>query len=109
MLRQSMPKPESILWERLRDRALEGQNFRRQYSVGNFVIDFYCPALRLALEIDGDSHFVEGAQERDRDRQDFIESHGIVFLRFTNRDVCENIDGVLRAIVNAIQSQRTAK
>ena len=104
-----MPKPEIILWARLRDRALEGQKFRRQYSVGKFVIDFYCPALKLGIEIDGDSHFVENAQERDRERQAFIESHGIVFLRFTNRDVCENIDGVLTTIAHAIQSQTIVK
>ncbi len=61
MLRRSMPRPEAILWARLRDRQLGGQKFRRQYSVGNFVIDFFCPELKLAVEIDGESHFVEGA------------------------------------------------
>ena len=100
-----MPKPEILLWSQIRRNQILGQRFRRQYSVGTFVIDFYCPALKLALEVDGDSH-TEETKKFDQDRQEFIESYGIKFLRFTNDDVCENLDWVLDEISDAIQNLR---
>jgi very-short-patch-repair endonuclease len=63
-----MPPAEVILWQRLRNRQVEGYKFRRQYSIGRFVVDFYCPEKRLAIEVDGESHFVEEADLRDRER-----------------------------------------
>ena len=97
-LRNNMPKAESVLWYYLRRKQLEGYKFRRQYSVGKYVIDFYCPRFKLAIEVDGASHFWPGAAEYDKRRQKYIESFGIKFLRFTNTDVYENIDGVLEKI-----------
>jgi len=98
-----MPLSEVILWSRLKDKGLGGYKFRRQFSIGKFVIDFYCPKLKLAIEIDGDSHFVKGADERDRERQTLIETFGITFLRFTNREIHENIEGVLNKIMEYMQ------
>ena len=98
-----MPKAEIILWSKLKSKRLDGYKFRRQYSVGKFVIDFYCPRLKLAIELDGDSHFSEGSEESDKGRQDFIESFGISFLRFTNNDIYENLDEVLTAIEGRVQ------
>lgn len=72
--------------------------FIRQFGVGPFVLDFYCPKLKLAIEIDGDSHFVERAEEYDKRRQQFIERFSIKFLRFTNGDIYENLDGVIEEI-----------
>jgi len=57
ILRRNMPQAEVILWSKLRNKALKGYKFRRQYSIERFVIDFYCPQLKLAIEVDGDSHF----------------------------------------------------
>lgn len=99
-----MPQAEFILWAQLRDKGLEGYKFRRQYSVGKFVIDFYCPKLKLAIEVDGDSHFIEGADMSDKERQAIIESFGINFLRFTNREIYENINGVMSKIMENIQN-----
>ena len=93
-----MPPAEIILWQRLRNRQVEGYKFRRQYSIGRFVVDFYCSERRLAIEVDGESHFVEGADLRDRERQGIIEDVGIRVLRFTNREVYENLEGVLYKI-----------
>jgi len=76
--------------------------FRRQYGVDNYVIDFYCPELKLAIEIDGDSHFVTGAEEYDINRQQHIEQFGIQFMRFTNVDVLNNLAGVLQTISEKI-------
>ncbi len=62
------------------------------------MIDFYCPALKLAVEIDGDSHFLDGAKTADRLREAFISGFGITCLRFTNEEVYWNIDGILESI-----------
>jgi len=82
---------------------VDGYKFRRQYSVGKFVIDFYCARSKLAIEVDGDSHFSEVSEVFDKERQDFIESFGISFLRFTNKDIYENLDEVLSKIDDWIQ------
>lgn len=84
VLRRNSPKAESLLWARLRRKQILGLRFRRQFSVGPYSIDFYCPALKLAIEIDGDSHFSKNAMVCDQDRQEYIEAFGIRFLRFTN-------------------------
>ena len=98
-LRKNMPQAEILLWSKLRGKNAKGYKFRRQYSVGMYIVDFYCAALKLAIEIDGESHFIDGSKERDRKRQEFIESTGIRFLRFTNTDIYERLDGVLEAIM----------
>jgi very-short-patch-repair endonuclease len=66
-------------------------------------LDFYCPEIRLAVELDGDSHFTDEAKARDLERQRWIESFGIRFLRFINVDVYDNLDGVLQVIATAIE------
>ena len=102
-LRKEMPQAEVVLWTRLRGKQLFGKKFRRQYSVGPYSIDFYCPEVKLAIELDGDSHFTQEAKQYDAQRQQYIESFSIRFLRFTNQDVYENLDGVLEAISLAVQ------
>jgi very-short-patch-repair endonuclease len=74
-----MTEPEIILWSRLKNRQMLGYKFRRQVSVGPFVIDFYCPEKKLAIEVDGGSHFVEEAEAYDGERQSVIEQFGIRF------------------------------
>ena len=101
-LRRAMPSSEVLVWSKLRARQIHGRKFRRQYSVGSYVIDFYCPELKLAVEIDGDSHAGETAEIHDRQRQFFIESYHISFLRFTNSEVHENLESVLDAIAEKI-------
>jgi very-short-patch-repair endonuclease len=101
-LRHSMPKAEVILWTYLSRRQMHGYKFRRQYSVDQYVLDFYCPRLKLAVEVDGESHFKTGAKEYDKIRQEYIETFGIQFLRVTNDNVCHNIEGVVQTIYNNI-------
>jgi very-short-patch-repair endonuclease len=103
-LRRVMPEAEVILWSKLQKRQVDGFKFRRQYSVGAFVIDFYCAERKLAIEIDGDSHYQPGAEERDKKRQKWIEQYGIRFLRFTNDEVRKNLYGVLDAIEEAVKN-----
>src|ERR1700741_3025081 len=92
-LRNSMPKAEVLLWLRLKGRQFLRCKFRRQFSVGAFVIDFYSPEIKLGIELDGDTHYQEGAREYDHERQTFIESFGIKIIRFLNDDIYENLDG----------------
>jgi very-short-patch-repair endonuclease len=102
-----MPLPEVILWSKLKNRRLCGYKFRRQHGIGNFVVDFYCPELKLAIEIDGDTHYTLESGESDRQRQAFIESYGIQFVRFTNKEVCRNLEGVTEAIAEWIKRMTT--
>ena len=102
-LRSNAPSAETVLWSKLRRKQVYGHKFRRQYGVGPYVIDFYCPALKLALEIDGDSHLLADADTQDKQRQDYIESFGIQFLRFTNEQVYRNLDEVLETIAAKAQ------
>lgn len=105
-LRNNMPPAEKLVWSKIRNKQIEGCRFRRQYSIGAFVIDFYSPELRLALEIDGDSHFVDGAQTYDNERELFLEDQGTKILRFTNSQVYQDLDTVLEAISTKIQELR---
>jgi very-short-patch-repair endonuclease len=107
VLRNNMPLAEMIVWEKLKGRQVEGCKFRRQYSISAFVIDFYAPELRLAIELDGDSHFRDGAQDYDYERQMFLESKGTQFLRFTNQQVYEDLEVVLQIITQTVCSIRT--
>lgn len=101
-----MPPAEKLVWSKIRNKQIEGCRFRRQYSIGAFVIDFYSPELRLALEVDGDSHFVDGAQTYDNERELFLKDQGTKILRFTNSQVYQDLDTVLEAISTKIQELR---
>ncbi|MEH2173445.1 endonuclease domain-containing protein [Nostoc sp.] len=101
-LRNNMPSAEKIVWEKLKNRQIYGCKFRRQYSIDVFVVDFYCPELKLAIEIDGDSHFQEGVQVYDYERQCFLESKGTCFLRFTNQQVYQELEGAIAIIAQTV-------
>ncbi len=102
-LRNQMPPAEVILWSSLQRRQVSGFKFRRQYGVGPYVLDFYCPEAKLAIEIDSDIHFQKNAFEYDRNRQESIEQLGIRFLRFTNLEIYKNFNGVLESITVAVR------
>lgn len=97
-LRNKSPRAERILWKRLRRRQIEGFKFRRQYGVERYVLDFYCPSLKLAIEVDAPSHDSPAAKAYDRHRQQFIESFEIQFLRFPNQLVYEQPEFVIATI-----------
>jgi very-short-patch-repair endonuclease len=106
-LRNNMPKSEVVLWSKIKNRQIHGERFLRQYGVDQYVLDFYCPRLKLAIEVDGDSHFMPGSEEQDKARQEYIEALGIHFLRFTNVDVSENLDGVCQKIFDELETHGT--
>ena len=96
-LRHNMPEPEQRMWKILRHEQL-GVKFRRQHGIGCYIVDFYCAELKLVIEIDGDSHFVEGAHIKDKIRSDFMSNLGIKTMRLNNQDVMNNLDGVYQTI-----------
>ena len=98
-LRKGSTSAEAVLWKMLKNRQIDGLRFRRQFGVGPFVLDFYCPALRLCIELDGQVHFSEEAYEYDCQRTAYLEEeHGICVLRFENRKVFESPGFILEEI-----------
>ena len=90
LLRKRQTFTEKILWTHLRKRQALGCKFRRQYSVDHFVIDFYCPELKLAVELDGNVHEIPEQKEYDVARQKYLEEFGIKFIRITNEEFLGN-------------------
>lgn len=103
-LRNRMTVAEKKLWYYLKGSHLEGYKFRRQQGIGPYVVDFYCPQRRLAIEIDGDSHYQRGAAGRDYARQRFIEAQEIRVLRFTDNDVRESLSNILEIILKELRA-----
>jgi len=95
-LRREMTPTECILWKQLRDRRFAGFKFRRQKPLGGFIVDFYCAAASLVVELDGESHV--GKERRDARRQQALEQQGFKVLRFWDTDVYENLEGVLEVV-----------
>jgi very-short-patch-repair endonuclease len=99
-LRREMTPAEKKLWLRLRAGEMFGVKFRRQHPVEPYIVDFCCPPCRLIIEIDGDTH--ADAAARDAARTERIEELDYRVIRFTNKDVHENLDGVLDTILHAV-------
>jgi very-short-patch-repair endonuclease len=97
-LRAAQTEVESRLWQRLRNRQLEGAKFRRRQSIGSYIADFFCFDARLVVELDGSQHGEEHEQQADDRRTEYLENHGYRVLRFWNEEVLDNIDGVLETI-----------
>ncbi|MFQ6102602.1 MAG: RecQ family ATP-dependent DNA helicase, partial [Anaerolineae bacterium] len=104
-LRQPQTPTESKLWARLRNRQLGGFKFRRQHPIGRFVVDFYCAACKLVIEIDGESHTEQ--VEYDQARTAWLNEQGYHVIRFWNRDVHRDTDAVLQAILGECQKLST--
>jgi len=97
-LRQNMTETEIMLWQRLKRKQVQGYDFDRQKPIDEYIVDFYCKKLKLAIEIDGTSHDSEEAQEQDQYRQARLEAIGVRFLRFRDEDVRLRLDEVVRTI-----------
>ena len=97
-LRNQLTPAEAKLWDYLKVRKLEGRKFRRQHSIGPFILDFYCPAERVAIELDGQPHFSPQAAEYDRERDIFLAFYGVRVLRFENHYIFTRPEYVLNSI-----------
>ena len=104
-LRNHSTTAEAFLWSRLKNRQVDGLQFRRQFSVDNYILDFYCPELRLAVELDGEVHNHQIDYDRRRS-QELLEQHGIRVLRYENRWVFEHLQSILDEIHVAAQCKR---
>ena len=98
-LRRNATRYERILWRHLRNRKFDNWKFRRQHPVGRYILDFYCPEARLAIELDGGGHNDAGQQIEDQGRTDLLSTEDILLLRFWNHQIRENLDGVLQTIL----------
>ena len=84
------------MWNFIKGKQIRGCDFHRQKPIGNFIVDFYCSELLLAIEIDGESHY--GNEEKDLKRQKEIEKHGVRFLRFDESEIYYQLDKVIKTI-----------
>jgi very-short-patch-repair endonuclease len=100
VLRKNMTDAERFLWSKIRRKQLKGYQFYRQKNIGNYIVDFYCPAAQLIVEIDGGQHYSEDGIEKDKERDDYLGNLAFTVLRFSNRDIFKNIDGVVEEIYN---------
>jgi very-short-patch-repair endonuclease len=96
--RKNPTRAEKILWEQLKGDKLMGFDFHRQKPIGYYIVDFYCPQLLLAIELDGSVHDSEYRMLKDERRQETIEEFGVRFLRFTNDEVEKNLPAVITEI-----------
>ncbi|MGA2318290.1 MAG: endonuclease domain-containing protein [Thermodesulfobacteriota bacterium] len=101
-LRKNMTDAERLLWSKLRRKQLKGLQIYRQRIIGNYIVDFYCPKANLIIEIDGGQHYsVEGINE-DKIRDDYMRNQGFKVLRVSDKEVFENLNGVIEKIYEDI-------
>jgi len=97
-LRNNATSAEATLWRVLKESQLAGRKFRRQHSIGPFIVDFYCPAERLVVELDGAPHFTSFGSAADYDRDAYLTGLGFRVLRFEHKLVFQALEGVLEEI-----------
>lgn len=99
-LRNNGTSAEATLWRFLQKSQLKGRKFRRQHSVDNCVLDFYCPAEKLAIELDGDHHFSSAQWLHDQKRNEDLRAQGIIVLRFENDEVFHALEALLEKVTS---------
>ena len=98
-MRKEPTSAEQTLWRIVRNHRLAAFKFRRQHTFGPYILDCYCPAARLVVELDGNSHADGEARARDAERTAYLERRGLLVLRFWNIELAENEDGVVDRIL----------
>ena len=94
-LRRNQTNAEMALWAKVRNKQFFGMRFFRQYSIGHYILDFYCPTVKLAVELDGGQHNQSDKRERDAARSEYLKAQGIDVMRFWNNEVLLDIESVL--------------
>ena len=97
-LRKNMTDAEKALWLKIRGKQLKGHQFYRQKPLGNFIVDFYCPKGNIVIELDGGQHYSDEGKVKDNQRDNYLKGLGLRVLRFSDREVFENMKGVLEKI-----------
>ena len=101
-LRMNMTDAEQVLWQRIRRKQIRNVRFYRQKPLLSFIVDFYCPAAKLVIELDGSQHYEEAHQIKDRLRDEALGKIGLRVLRFDNRQVLLETDAVLAVIDDVV-------
>jgi very-short-patch-repair endonuclease len=94
-LRRNQTDAERTLWAKVRNKQFFGMRFFRQYSIGPYILDFYCPMMKLAVELDGGQHNQNCTREYDTARSEYLKTHGIDVIRFWDNEVMLDIQSVL--------------
>ncbi|MDP4000766.1 MAG: endonuclease domain-containing protein [bacterium] len=102
-LRRDTTSAEKLFWTRIAKKQFYDLEFRRQHGIGPYIVDFYCPSKNTVIEIDGDTHTTKTGKARDKVRDKYIKSLGYIMIRYNNRDVLENITGVLEDLSRKIK------
>jgi len=97
-----MTDAERLLWSRIRRRQLKGYQFYRQKIIGKYIDDFYCPRTRLIIELDGGQHYSAEGMRKDQERDAYLKNMGLKVLRFSDREVFENLTGVVESIYEVL-------
>ncbi|MCC7203429.1 MAG: DUF559 domain-containing protein [Nitrospirae bacterium] len=97
-LRKNMTETEKLLWSNIRLKQLKGIQFYRQKPLGSFIVDFYCPMANLVIELDGGQHYSEAYKAKDDQRDKYLRKIGLRVLRFSDREVFENLSEVIEKI-----------
>jgi very-short-patch-repair endonuclease len=103
-LRKNMTAAEQCLWFKLRRKQLNGRMFYRQRNIGPFIVDFFCPAAKLVIELDGGQHYSVEGRAKDELRDEYLVNLGLKVLRFSDLDVLKDMDGVLAALYENTKS-----
>ena len=106
ILRNSLTAAEAVLWKSLQRRQLLGKKFRRQVSIGRYIVDFYCPECGLIVELDGADHFSIFGGEYDLDRTKYLENQGLKVIRFENQLLLDDLAAVLDIIKQNLKKSR---
>ena len=99
-LRNNSTSPEATLWKSLKRKQIEGLKFRRQHSIENYIVDFYCPKINLIIELDGEYHNDFVQKNKDFQRTERLEELGFILIRFENKVVFENSQMIINAILD---------
>jgi very-short-patch-repair endonuclease len=102
-LRNNGTSAEAFLWTQLSSSKIEGRKFRRQHSIGNYTVDFFCRSERLIIELDGEVHLNATAEEKDQRRTEFLENLDYKVIRFENKMVFDNLQSVLLEIKDSLK------
>ena len=98
LLRVNMTEAERLLWEKIGGKQLKGYQFYRQKTIGNYIVDFHCPKAKLIIELDGGQHYSSEGKEKDQTRDKYMKGIGLKVLRFSDKEVFNNTQGVLEEI-----------
>lgn len=102
-LRNNLAPAEATLWLRLKNKQLAGRRFKREVSIGHYIVDFYCPREKLVVELDGESHFTEDGYEHDLRRDKYLNGLGLKVIRFENEIIFHRCEGGLEEIQEAFR------